>query len=421
MDDQLLRQALRERLTRKLNDKVPNTVDHESVRQLVERLFHDLEREGLAVPVEDQERVAFQVFHDVFGFGALDPLMQDPEITEIMINGPFRVFVERNGVKSKANVAFEDERELRMVIERLLSLSPGKRLDTSSPLVDLALPDGSRIHVAIPPVVAGGPHVTIRKYVREVKTLDDYVRIGAMDDRIASFLHATVRSRLNVLLAGAAGTGKTTMVEVLSTSVDLEERIVVLEDTLELHFRQPNVVRMLTRTANIEGKGEITITDLFRASLRMRPSRIVLGELRGREVLDYLHALNSGHRGSFGVIHAGTPEESVDRLENLVPYSGVAVPASIVRRQIAHGLDVIVQLEQLPDGSRRVTRVTEVGDVGDDGQVQLRDLFRFVETGRGAGGAIEGRFEATGVVPWFHGKFELAGAPVPQSIYAANG
>jgi pilus assembly protein CpaF len=417
LDKAQLHLTIRARLLQILHDKVPNTVDSESIGQLMDVLFRDLAREGIIVPPAEIERLRFEVLHEVYGFGAVEGLMQDPDVTEVMINGPYRIFAERHGQTTEVAEVFEDERALNSVVERLLSLAPGKRLDQASPLVDLSLPDGSRIHIAIPPVVAGGTHVTVRKYVRGMKTLDDYVESEGMDEAMAAFLHAAVRARLNILFSGAAGSGKTTLVEVLSTYLNPDERIVVIEDTLELHFRQPNVVRLLSRGPNIEGKGEITIADLFRNTLRMRPTRIVLGELRGREVLDYLQALNSGHRGAFAVIHAASPEQVVDRLENLVPYAHVNLPSLVIRRQIAHGLDLVVQHDQLADGSRKITRISEVGSLDAAGNVEIRDLFHYVETGRNADGVVQGYFEPTGVIPTFHERFVVAGLDLPRDLY----
>lgn len=417
MQETRIVETLRDRLVAYLAEKTPNTVDQESIRVLIDRLFEQLEREGVRLSPDDQDRIRWRVFHAAFDFGPINDLMADPDVTEIMINGPFRVFAERKGHRQRVPVAFEDERQLRHLIERLLALSPGKRLDGAVPLTDMSLPDGTRIHAAIPPVVAGGPHLTIRKYVRALETLDDYVAQGAMSEPMARFLHACVRARQNMLFAGATGAGKTALLEVLSSGIDDEERVIVIEDTLELHLRQPDVVRMLTRSPNIEGRGEITIRDLFRSSLRMRPTRIVLGEIRGREVVDYLNALNSGHRGSFGVIHAASPQEAIDRIEHLVPYGGVDVPPAVVRRQIAHGLDLIVQIDQLADGSRKITRITEIAGANDE-QVELNDLFCWTTTGRGADGTVLGRFEATGTIPRFQRDFTAAGLAVPETLYA---
>lgn len=419
MEDHTLRRTVRDRLVRLLQERAQDNTDPDAARALADVLVGDLTRDR-SISESVARQLVYDAFHELYGFGAIQSLMLDPDVTEIMINGPNRVFLERDGQMSELDHGFEDQRSLAALVERLLMLSPGKRLDQTSPMVDLSLPDGTRIHIAIPPVVAGGTHVTVRKYARTVETREQYVDRGCMSEEMSAFLSACVRGRRNVLLAGAAGTGKTTLLEVLSREFDPHERIVVIEDTLELHLRQPNVVRLLSRAPNIEGKGEITITDLFRNSLRMRPTRVVLGELRGREVLDFLQALNSGHRGAFGVLHAASPEQAVDRLENLVPYSSAGLPVAVIRRQIAHGLDLVVQLDQLPDGSRKITRISEVlADLDRAGEVGVRDLFRFVATGLAEDGTVLGSFEATGIIPTFYQDLVIAGTAVSRQMFAA--
>ncbi len=415
MEESVLKQMLHDRFSRTLATHAPGSADRESVRALLDKLFVEFAQQGVHVPAEQRDRLMFEVFHDTFDFGAIDALMRDPTVSEIMVNGAHQIFVERNGKRVLLNITFADERALKAVVERMLEMAPGKRLDGSMPLVDLSLPDGTRVHVAIPPVVSGGVHMTVRKYQRTLNTLGDYVEAGGLDERMATFLHACVRARLNVLISGATGTGKTTLLEVMSGYFDNDERIIAIEDTLELRFKQPNVVRLLTRTTNIEGKGAVTITELFRNSLRMHPSRIVLGEIRGAEVVDYLNALNSGHRGSFGVIHAATPQGAVDRLENLVPYAGMSIPATLVRRQVSNGIDIIVQIDQLSDGSRKVTSITEVGKPTAIG-VELHDIFRFVPDVLQEGKVV-GRFLATGYVPTFHPNFAIADVALPDSVY----
>lgn len=415
MEENVLRELLRDRFSRNLATHAPGSADRESVRNMLDRLFVEFAQQGVHIPIEQRDRLMFEVFHDTFNFGAIDALMRDPEVSEIMVNGAHRIFVERNGKKEALNIAFENDRALKQVVERMLEMSPGKRIDAAMPLVDLSLPDGTRVHVAIPPISAGGIHVTIRKYLRTLETFGDYVKQGGFDEKIATFLHACVRARMNVLLSGATGTGKTTLLEVMSAYFDHDDRIIVIEDTLELRFRQPNVVRLVTRTQNVEGRGAITMTELFRNSLRMHPNRIILGEIRGAEVVDYLNALNSGHKGSFGVVHAATPNEAVDRLENLVPYAGLAIPSNLVRRQISHGIDVIVQIEQLIDGSRKVTRVTEVGKPTANG-VELNDIFQFVADDL-KDGKVVGRYVATGYVPTFLQRFKMAGTAVSEDLF----
>ncbi len=346
--------------------------------------------------------------------------MSDPRVTEIMVNGPRTVFVEIAGIKRPVNLHFESAEQLAWLVERLMEQAPHRRLDASTPFADISLPDGSRVNIAIPPVVDTGPHLTIRKFSRAIRDMDGFVQVGTMDLRIAAFLKAAARARLNVLFSGAAGTGKTTMLELLAQEFDPRDRVVVIEDTRELLMPQPNVVRMVTRPANLEGRGAIGFDDLFRNSLRMRPDRILLGELRGPEAVSYLQAINSGHQGAMAIIHASTPHEAVLRIENLVASSGVPIPRSVVREQIAQGIDLIVQLVQYPDGVRRVTRVTEVANVEGASEPVLRHLFGFHAIGRDAHGHIRGQFVATGNRPTYMQRFALAGIELPDSLFTAD-
>lgn len=350
----------------------------------------------------------------------LASLLADPSITEVMINGPEQIFIERDGRRVRYKGAFESEDRLRYTVERLLENAPGARVDMASPMVDLALPDGSRVNICIPPVVLGGPHITVRKFSRPVRTMEDFVALGTMDDRMAWFLMAAVRHGAAVLYSGASGTGKTTMLEVAARTIDPEERIIVIEDTLELHLEQPNVVRMLGRSPNIEREGEITLGMLFRNSLRMRPKRIILGEIRGREVIDYLQAITSGHRGSQAVIHASTPREAILRLEQLASMAGRGADQNVVAEQVLLGLDLVVQLDQHLDGVRRTVAISEiVEDPQEIGGVGLSDIFRWEPRGAGLG-QVEGSYVATGRVPAFVEQLEQRGVTVPPDLFAAD-
>jgi pilus assembly protein CpaF len=409
--------ALRTRLTRDLSTSDPAQMDTAAIDQLVAHFFDELAERGVDVSPEERARAAADAWDAVLGVGPLSALMRDPDVTEIMVNGAKKVFVEREGITAQSAVRFHDEDELRLFVQRMLLLAPGKRLDASAPYVDIALPGGTRVNICIPPVVAGGPHVTVRKYLRTIETLDDFVKRGSLDERMARLLAAAVRARASILFSGAAGTGKTTLLEVAAKHIDLRERVVVIEDTMELHFVQPDVVRLLTRISNVEGRGEVSIGDLFRNSLRMRPTRIVLGEIRGKEALDYLQALNSGHRGTLAVLHASSPEEAVVRLENLVPLAGLGVPFQVTRTQIAQGLDLIVQISRWPDGVRRVDRIAEVAGLDDDGRVALRDLFVYRPEGTDKDGHVRGRYASTGVVPKLWRTCAYAGIPLPESDY----
>lgn len=358
--------------------------------------------------------------HDIIPVPPLDVLMRDPTITEIMVNGPDRIFIERGGVRQDSGLRFEGEHRLRYAIERMLETNPGFRVDLASPMVDLALPDGSRVNICIPPVVVGGPHLTIRRFNRPVRVPADLVALGTLSEPMAVFLGEAVRTGASILYAGATGTGKTTLLEVLATRIDPTERVVVIEDTMELHLEQPNVVRMLGRPANIEGKGEITLGTLFRNSLRMRPKRIILGEVRGGEVIDYLQAINSGHGGAQAVIHAANPREAVLRMIQLAMMSGRGADRRSVSQQIIEGLDLIVQLEQHADGVRRVVAITQVGpNPGAPDGIALEDIFRWTPRAL-VEGRVEGRFGATGRIPRILPAMRLAGSSVGEATFTSD-
>jgi len=419
MSDVQIRQFLRRKLV-VASGLTPDQLEEGQLKERIAGLLDELEQRGAPIPRALRKRVTSQTLDDLLGLGPLEPLMRNDDVTEIMVNGPSNVFIEYQGRKARASRAFDDEAHLAQILERLL-LATGTRLDESRPFVDLALPDGSRINVVIPPAVTHGPHLTVRKFLRRFRVVDDFVGVGSMDEGMAAFLAACVRIRRNVLVGGASGAGKTTLMEVMGAHIDETERIVLIEDTPELQLPQPNVARLLTRPPNVDGKGEVTIRALFRNCLRMRPSRILLGEIRGREALEYLQALNSGHRGSLAVLHAASPDEALLRLENLVPYGGVSIPVAVVREQIAHGLDLAIQLEQLPDGQRKVTHISEVMGVADDGRVGLCDLFRYVDDGVDGDGNSRGHFEATGAAPRFLDEFEKAGVTLPDDLFRADG
>ncbi|MCB9684699.1 MAG: CpaF family protein [Alphaproteobacteria bacterium] len=369
------------------------------------------------LPDVDYPALHREIAHEVMIFGPLWRILFDASVSEVMVNAPDKVFAERNGKVGAEPVQFANANELRHTIDKIMTLDSSARLDQSKPWVDIALPDGSRANVTIPPIVVGGMHLTIRKYQGRFHGVDDLVATDTLDERMGELLVAATRARLNILFSGATGTGKTTLVEVLSRTIPHHERIICIEDTMEIHVDHPNVVRMVTRLANLEGKGEVTIGDLFRNSLRMCPDRVLLGEIRGAEAYDYLQALNSGHDGSLAVIHASSPEEALVRLQNLVPLAGLGVPSEVVRRQIAHGLDLVVQIHQHADGARRVTSISEVVGQDDEGLLKVEDLFRF-EVERTGPVSVHGRFAATGRVPKFLSRLEASGMGVSEELFA---
>jgi pilus assembly protein CpaF len=393
MDIDELQVKLRERVS--LSHGMEQTMTRESVFDAVRQQLAHMPREvRRALSERDLAVLGNRVADDLLGYGPLQGLMEDPEVTEVMVNAPHRVYVERKGRKSLSDTRFVDDAHVRMVVERMMDPS-GRRLDESVPYCDFSLPDGSRVHVIIPPLAVGSPKVTIRKFLDTIENVDDLLRFGTLDKRMAEFLVACMRGKRNLLFSGATGCGKTTTLAALSYYIDEQERIVTIEDTLELNLRQQHVVSLLTRPANIEGKGEVTLRDLLRNSLRMRPSRILLGEIRGGEALDYLQALNSGHRGCSAVMHASAPADAARRLETIALYAGLNLPVSAIRQQIASGVDIIIQQDQLHDGSRRITHITEVQPTA-GGEVGLRDLFRFELEGTDPDGTVQGSFLALG-------------------------
>jgi pilus assembly protein CpaF len=362
------------------------------------------------VEVSPLERRAFvgEVLQDTLGFGALEPLLEDVTVTEIMCNGHDDVWVERNGRLEHVPVAFDDEAQYRWVIEKIAA-SVGRRVDEGSPMVDARLPDGSRVNAVLPPLALDAPALTIRKFSADPFRVQDLIRFGTMTMDLALVLEACVRGRLNVLLSGGTGTGKTTALNVLSGFVPENERIITIEDTAELQLQQPHVVRLESRPANVEGAGEVSIRDLVRNALRMRPNRIIVGECRGAEALDMLQAMNTGHEGSLTTVHANSPRDALRRLETMVLMAGYDLPIRAVREQVASAIDVIVQLERLPDGRRIVSEVTEVQGLEGD-TVLLQALFA----------ARDGHVEATGLRPRFLDRIAEEGIEVPARVFQAR-
>jgi pilus assembly protein CpaF len=408
MNPEIYRYRLRKEFSEAVQMRSADALSADDIQQMIADAIERLRKKGS--PGETEEVAAGRELLDAsLAVGPLIHLMNDPQVTEIMINGHRKTFIERAGRRSEVYSLFESAQQLRYTIERLMEFASGKRLDESSPYADISLPDGTRLNLVIPPVVSGGPHITVRKYLRTINTLEDLQKLGTIDERLSAFMNACVKARVSLLFSGATGSGKTTVLEVLSRYLDEDDRIVVIEDTLELRLHQRDVVRLLTREPNVEGKGGITIGDLFHNTLRMRPSRILLGEIRGGEALDYLQAINSGHQGSMAVIHAATPEEAIVRIENLVSMSGLNIPIPVIREQIVHGLNVVIQCAQASDGSRKISRVSEVTGYREDGSVAVRDIFTF-EPSREGGGRIGGRFVDHGLSERMAHRFELAGA-----------
>ena len=358
-----------------------------------------------------------QIYNSIIGYGAIQPLLDDPDITEVMVNGPKQVFVERNGKLTRARVQFESDDEIRRIIDRIIE-PLGRHIDENNPMVDARLPDGSRVNAIIPPCAIDGSTVTIRKFSKERLTVDDLIKFDSMSPQMAEFLHACVASRLNIVISGGTGSGKTTTLNILSAYIPEDERIITIEDAAELQLQQEHVVRLETQPANVEGKHEITIRSLVRNALRMRPERIIVGECRGGEAIDMLQAMNTGHDGSMTTVHANTPRDSISRLETLCLMAGMDLPVSVIRRQIASAVNLIVQQSRLRDGSRKITNISEI--VGMEGStVVMTDLFRFEEQGM-ENGKLVGDLVSTGIRPQFMDKLKAHGFKLGPDVFGVN-
>ena len=392
------------------------SLDGEELKKTVTQILEEIvNRPRNNLGEEDKKRIISELVDEFTGLGPIEKLMKDPSVTEIMINGPKKIYVERQGRKELTNIYFDNASQLMAIIYKILA--PTRRhVDEYYPYTDISLKDGSRVNIIIPPLALDGPTVTIRKFLKEIKTADDLVGLGTLDKRMSEFLVASVKAKANIIFSGATGSGKTTTMGMLSGYIDKEERIVTIEDTAELHLNQEHVVRLETRPQNIEGRGEVTIRDLFRNSLRMRPGRIIIGEIRGAEALDMLQAMCSGHSGSLAVIHASSPREVIYRMETLILTSGLPVSLDVIHRQIAAAVHLIVQEELLTDGSRKITHITQVNGLR-DGQVVLEDVFIYEIESVDSEGKIKGRWRSTGVVPAFYHLFKKRGIELSREIF----
>ena len=366
------------------------------------------------VPRGERARIVTDICDEILGLGPIEPLLKDESITEVMINGPKKIYVERKGKLQLTNVQFHDDDHLMTIIERIVS-PLGRRIDESSPLVDARLADGSRVNAIVPPLSLIGPCVTIRKFAKTPLSIDNLVGFGSLSEEMAEFLNACVKARLNIMVSGGTGSGKTTTLNVLSSFIPDDERIVTIEDAAELRLQQQHVVTLEARPANLEGKGAITIRDLVRNALRMRPDRIIVGEVRSGEALDMLQAMNTGHDGSLTTGHANSPRDILSRLETMVLMAGMDLPVRAIREQIASALDLIIQQSRIQDGSRKITHVTEVQKMEGD-TIVLQDLFTYVQTGIDEQGKSVGYYEASGLKPMFLQKFKMNGVELPNSF-----
>src|SRR3989449_881457 len=385
------------------------------VRRQIEEIFGKvIDEEGLALTRAERVRMLEQITDEIIGLGPLEPLLRDESITEVMVNGPRQVYIERSGKLELTNVVFQNDDHVMRIIDRIIA-PIGRRVDESSPMVDARLTDGSRVNAIIPPLSLVGPVITIRKFSASPFTVDDLVRFGTATADMFDFMRACVEARLNIFVSGGTGSGKTTTLNVLSSFIPNDERIVTIEDAAELQLRQEHVVTLESRPPNIEGKGAIPIRELVRNSLRMRPDRIVVGECRAGEALDMLQAMNTGHDGSMTTLHANTPREAIGRLETLVLMGGLDLPLGAVRRQIAGGIDIFCQVGRLRDGSRRVTSITEVDKMNED-VVLTQEIFRFEPRGVDSEGRLAGQFVPTGVRPLILDRLLDMGLPIPEEL-----
>jgi pilus assembly protein CpaF len=409
---------IRDRIQRKLlaeSEGDVNLSHRPQMRQMIESLFNQvLAEENLLYTRSSRANLLDWVMSDILGFGPLEPLLEDASITEVMVNGHDNVYIERNGLIEKTAIEFENEGHLMRIIDRIVS-PIGRRVDESSPMVDARLPNGYRVNATIPPLSLDGPLLTIRKFAQTPYTAQDLIANGSLNPALVAFLKACVEARVNMVVSGGTGTGKTTLLNVISAFIPSHERIITIEDTAELQMKQEHVVRMEKRPPNVEGKGEVSIRQLVINALRMRPDRIIVGESRGGEALDMLQAMNTGHDGSMTTVHSNSPRDTLRRIETMVLMAGMELPLRAIREQVASALDLIVHVERMRDGTRRVAQVTEVQGMEGD-SIILQDLFFFDQTGF-QNGRVLGSLKSTGLRPKFSEKFAVNGIDLPASIF----
>lgn len=403
-------------ITRNLESNPPPI---EKRRQIItESLQQAYQSTGLNLPVTLREQMFHDILDSLLGFGPIQPLLDDESVTEIMVNGPKKVFIERKGKIIRTNITFEDDSAVMRLIEKIIA-PLGRRIDADSPTVDGRLPDGSRVNAVIPPCAIDGSTITIRKFKKDKLSVEQLIEFGSMTKTMAEFIRACVISRLNVVISGGTGSGKTTLLNVLSGFIPEDERIVTIEDAAELKLQQEHVVRLETKSPNIEGRYAVSIRDLVKNSLRMRPDRIVVGECRGGEALDMLQAMNTGHDGSLTTLHANSPRDALSRLETLCLMAGMDLPVKVIREQVASAIDLIIQQSRLRDGSRRVTALSEVAGMEGD-TVVLTDIFKFEQTGISPEGKVLGEVKPTGIRPLFTPRLEAAGFKLGPEVFGAN-
>ncbi|HEX9895065.1 MAG TPA: CpaF family protein [Gemmatimonadales bacterium] len=412
----LLKGRIHRRLLERLNLANLEKTDRETVVEAIRRVVHELlTQEKVPLNFDEREGLVSQILDEIFGLGPIQPLMNDPEVSDILVNTWQQVFIERHGKLETTDIQFQDDRHLLQVIDRIVS-AVGRRIDDSSPMVDARLPDGSRVNAIIRPLALDGAHLSIRKFKRDALTGEDLLRLESLNEPMLELLRGVVRARLNVLVSGGTGSGKTTLLNILSGFIPVDERIVTIEDSAELQLRQPHVVRLETRPPNIEGEGAVPQRMLLINALRMRPDRIIMGEVRGAESVDMLQAMNTGHDGSLTTLHANTPRDALSRLETMISMASLNLADKAMRQQIASAIHVVVQTARLSDGTRKIVQIAEITGMEGD-VVTMQDIFAFDRAGMGEGGKVLGHFRATGIRPKFVDKFRAFGISLPAGLF----
>ncbi|MBU8715333.1 CpaF family protein [Brevibacillus parabrevis] len=408
------------RLLRETNLERLTSLGSQEMRVAIERLVSQyMSEEKVVIPRSEKELLLTRLINESVGLGPLEPLLADPEITEISINGHNLVYIEKRGRLELTDLKFRDEEHLRHIVDRIVA-PLGRRIDESSPMVDARLKDGSRVNAVIPPISLNGTLVSIRKFRKEPYLMDDLQQFGSFDEAMSCYIQAVVEAKMNVLISGGTGSGKTTLLNAAARAIPHYERIITIEDSAELKLTHPNCVGLEARPPNMEGKGEITIRQLVRNSLRMRPDRIIVGEVRGAEAFDMLQAMNTGHEGSLTTVHANSPLDAFNRLEGMGVMAGMDLPSAIVREYIVSALDIIVQVMRLSDGTRKIVSISEVAK-SEDKRVEVQEIFRFHRTGIGSKGEVLGYFTPTGIIPRSLERFKVFGIELDESMFTAKG
>lgn len=409
----------KQRLLREANLESITSLPPNERKQTIERLILQMvSEEKIIIKKRELKQIVDFIINESVGYGPLEKLLADDTITEIMVNGPYEIYIERNGRLSKTDVRFRDEKHIRHIIDRIIA-PLGRRIDESSPMVDARLHDGSRVNAVLPPISLDSPTLTIRKFKKDPYTIEDLITLGSLNENMANFLKAAVRSKCNILVSGGTGSGKTTLLNVLSDYIPRGERLVTIEDMAELRFDYDNIVRLEARPENAEGTGEITIRKLVKNALRMRPDRIIVGEVRSTEAFDMLQAMNTGHEGSLTTVHANSPQDAIGRLEAMVIMSGLQLTTDVIKKYFIGAINLIVQTSRLVDGKRKITKISEV--LNDNGDLKVKDIFQFNHSSTDFDGYIQGTFETTGYVPKVYERFRRYGIDVPLEMLTKEG